>query len=182
MTDCMKEEDTKDISENISIITPEIIIASTSKIEDVNINFTKSSMNNQLKFETKSPLGHRVVLKESTWTQHVIKDHPDRFFYEIESNFSQIVGVLSEPTIIADDKDFSPENVRLNYLGNVLINNNGKLTLKDVKIVTEVTTDVKVDFKNPSTWTYQEMVTCIVQTKNKEDFSDRRLHYVRNYV
>jgi len=180
MNNFKKEEDAKDISEKNSIVTPELIVSPPPKIENVNINFTNSSTNNQLKFETISPLGHRVVLKESTWSQHVIKDHPDRFFYEIESNFSQIVGVLSEPTIIADDKDFAPENVRLNYLGNVLILNNGKMTLKDVKIVTEVAADLKVDFKDPSSWTQQEMVTCIVQSNNKEDFLDRRLHYVRN--
>lgn len=177
-----KNEKAKDISEKNSVVTSKLEVALPPKIEKVNINFIKPTAIEHLKFETTSPLGHRVVLKESTWTHHVIKDHPDRFFYEVESNFSQIVGVLSTPTIIVEDKDFSPENVRLNYLGNVLIKNNGKLTLKDVKIVTEVTTDFKVDFKEPSSWVQQEMVTCIVQSNNREDFSDRRLHYVRNYV
>ncbi|STR02384.1 Uncharacterised protein [Enterococcus casseliflavus] len=104
-------------------------------------------------------------MKESTWTEHVINDHPDRSFYNDEFNFGQILSVITTPTIIVEDKDFSEENVRINYFGSAMIKNNGQFKMKSVKIVTEVyESEISFNIKDGSTWNYQEMVTCFVQS------------------
>jgi len=183
MTDCRKEdiEDIIETTDTTSLIAPKIVVASPPTIETVNINFNNKPAIDHFKFETINPLGHRVVLKESTWNEHVIKDHPDRIFYNDEFNFGQIVSVIATPTLIVEDKDFSDSNVRLNYLGSAMIKNNGQFKMKSVKIVTEVNNpEISIDIKDRSTWNYQEMVTCFVQSTVSEDFMSREVHYVQN--
>lgn len=181
MTDCKKEESTKVVSDSSKIINPKILVTPPAKIETVKINFNSKPTIDHFKFETINPLGHRVVLKESTWTEHVINEHPDRSFYNDEFNFGQILSVITTPTIIVEDKDFSEENVRINYFGSAMIKNNGQFKMKSVKIVTEVyESEISFNIKDGSTWNYQEMVTCFVQSTMNEDLNDRGVHYVQN--
>lgn len=144
---------------------------------------TKESLLNTVEYNYNnynSPLNHLVRVKDSAWDGHVINDHPERSYYDEEFNKKNILSILNRPLAIFDDKDFSQDFLRLNYVGMALIQNNGKLQAKPVKIITEALGDNILDYKDVSSWPKEDFVTAIVQSNMSDNFIDRRVHYVRS--
>lgn len=72
-------------------------------------------------FEETDPLGRKVVLKSTTWDEHIKDRHPEKGVDDIKLN-------ISNPQIIIKDNEHTDREVYLRYV----INNNKLYTNKTV--------------------------------------------------
>ncbi|MDD2286797.1 MAG: hypothetical protein PHQ11_15525 [Paludibacter sp.] len=88
-------------------------------------------------FETTDPLGHKVVLTESQYENHILGDHPnERQMRELVTFFAE--SVLSDPEIIIKTVSEEKNIPRYNYEGNKEIK---KGRIMAISVITSVSDD-----------------------------------------
>lgn len=140
---------------------------------DISYNNIEKEESVDLKDIIMSPLNHEIHIKNETWEQHIGEDHPDRFFYNNEDTYKQILETMSAPKYVFSDKDNEEGNIiRLNYFGVGLIETKGKTSLKFIKVVTEAKGN-NITQENYNNWDYEDFVTVFFQRRNTDDFDGR---------
>ncbi|MBR1730510.1 MAG: hypothetical protein IJ728_13415 [Selenomonadaceae bacterium] len=116
----------------------------------------------KIRWEITDPKGRRIILKQSTYEEHICKDHLLEDAEYRKSAESQAKETIKNPQLIVVDKE---DNDRLIYYKIIRIPYGERKRLKNMKVI--VDSDRKP----------YEVVTWIIQSKLKDTIMEEWIEY-----